>query len=435
MTINSTANRGKQGFTLIELLVYMGLLGIIVVVAGKAFTDSTGFRIRTEGMLKGHAEARDVAAILREDLNQMGAKTSFETDGATVQSDAFVDATSETDKSSFSLNKDRDTIVFNKIVYDESGSAQYVQRVSWMFVPNEGLYRGCKTLWPTSADPAECHSSDSDPVLMSNKVQSFKLWPGTRLEDGESGGEDVFAKGSSFTLAPRTNSTNTTFFIMPVLTPDENGTSVDVKGLQTNDGHHGTRLASQLYLLDGGSSTLSAEAWTSCKTFSFEEFATYAVSMNISSSCRTSSPNYMCDFQAGVDHIGIGFRTPEGELIPGIHDFMTYPTQSISGVEASRYAEFSIPTRIENACLAITIALYSPEVYKGNFSISNIAIYKRNASEYVFNTTPGSTAYGASTDENKNNVKAFKLEMDVSVNKEISHVENVILTPNNGTEG
>lgn len=427
-------NKAKQGFTLIELLVYMGLLGIIVVIAGKAFTDSTGFRIRTEGMLKGHAEAQDVAGILREDLNQMGAKTSFETSGAVVQSDVYF-TTSETDKSSFSLSKNRDTIVFNKIVYDESGSARYVQRVSWMFADNDGLYRACKTLWPSDASPAECRSEDSAPILMSDKVKSFRLWPGTRLEDGESGTEDVFAQGTSFTLAPRTNSTSSTFYIMPVLTPDESGTSVDVRGLQTNDGHHGTRLATQLYLLEGGSSTISAEAWNSCRTFTFEEFTTYAVSLNISSSCRTSSPNYMCDFQAGVDHIGIGFRTPEGTLIPGINDFMTYPTQSISGVEVARYAEFSVSNKIENACLAITIALYSPEVYKGNFSISNISIFKRNASEYVFNESFGSASYGVSPDEDKNNVKAFKLEMDVTVNKETSHVENIILTPNNGTEG
>lgn len=430
-----SSKTSKNGFTLIELLVYMGLIGIIVVIAGEAFSNSTKFRIRTEGMLKGHAEAQDVAGILREDLNQMGAKTSFETDGAVVQSAAYIDAASETDKSSFSLSKDRDTIVFNKIVYDESGSAQYVQRVSWMFVPNKGLYRGCKTLWPSSADPAECHSSDSDPVLMSNKVRSFKLWPGVRLEDGESGREDVFALGTSFTLAPRTVSTSSTYYLMPVLTPNAEETSVDVRGLQTNDGNSGTRIASQLYLLEGGSSTLSTDAWNSCKTFTFDAFSTYAVSMNISSSCRTSSPNYMCDFQAGVDHIGIGFRTPEGTLIPGINDFMTYPTQSISGAEAARYAEFSVPTRVDNACLAITIALYSPEVYKGNFSISNITIFKRNASEYVFDQSVGTAAYGASSSENKNEVKAFKLVMDVSVNKEVSHVENIILTPNNGTEG
>lgn len=433
--INSSANRGKQGFTLIELLVYMGLLGIIVVVAGKAFTDSTSFRIRTEGMLKGHAEARDVAAILREDLNQMGAKTSFETSGAVVQSDAFINASSESDKSSFSLSKNRDTLVFHKIVYDESGSAQFVQQVGWKFVPDDGLFRSCKTIWPADANPAECPSEEADPVLISDKVQSFKLWPGVRLEDGENGQEDVFAKGTSFILAPRTNSTSSTYYIRPVLTPDASETTIDVRGLQTNDGHHGTRLASQLYLLEGGSSISSAESWNSCKTFSFDAFATYAVSMSISASCKTSSPNYMCDFQAGVDHIGIGFRTPEGELIPGIHDFMTYPTQSISGIEAARYAEFSIPAKVENACLAITIALYSPEVYKGSFTISDISIFKRSASEYVFDTNPGSAAYGVASSEHKNDVKAFKLEMDVSVNKETSHVENVILTPNNGTEG
>lgn len=435
MMFNPSSNKGKQGFTLIELLVYMGLLGIIVVVAGKAFTDSTGFRVRTEGMLKGHAEAQEVANILREDLNQMGAKTSFETDGATVQSKAFVDESSEIDKSSFTLSKDRDTIVFNKIVYDELGKAQFIQQVSWMFAVNRGLYRSCKTIWPSDVNPAECLADNPVPVLMSDKVKSFKLWPGTRLEDGESGNEDVFEKGSSFTLAPRTSNTSSTHFLVPVLTPNDDNTSVEVKGLQTNSGNSGTRIATQLYLLDDSESTSGSDSWNNCKKFSFDAYSTYAISMNISSNCRTTAPNYMCDFQAGVDHIGIGIRTSEGEIIPEIHDFMTYPAQSISGAEAYRYADFSIPIKIENICLAITIALYSPEVYKGNLTISDIAIYKRSAAEYEFNKSVGASAFGMSAGEDKNKIKAFKLEMDVSVNKETSHVENVILTPNNGTEG
>lgn len=427
-------NRGKSGFTLMELLVYIGLMGLIVVIAGRAFSNSTKFRIRTEGMLKGNSEAREVSAILREDLNQMGAKTFFTANDAEIQSGAFYNASSDADKSSFYLSASRDTISFNKVVYDEIGNAKFVQQISWMFVNNDGLYRMCKTLWPTGANPPECLADNSVPVLMSNKITSFRLWPGVRLEDAESGEDDVFTKGSSFTLAPRSNSTSKAYYIMPALTPNEDNTVVNVKGLQTNDQNRGKAIASQLYLLDGSSSTINADSWTSCRTFTFEALATYAVSMDITASCKTSAPNYMCDFQAGIDHIGIGFRTPDGEQFPDIHDFLTYPTQSISGEESSRYAEFSIPTKIENACLTVTIALYSPEVYRGNFSISNIAIFKRNAANYDFNTTPGSKAYGESG-EDKNKVKAFKLEMDATVNNETSHVENIILTPNNGTEG
>ena len=38
--------KAKSGFTLMELMVYIGLLGLIVIIAGQAFSDSTRMRIR-----------------------------------------------------------------------------------------------------------------------------------------------------------------------------------------------------------------------------------------------------------------------------------------------------------------------------------------------------------------------------------------------------
>ena len=37
----------KAGFTLVELLVYIAIVGIVVIVAGQAFSNSTKMRVRT----------------------------------------------------------------------------------------------------------------------------------------------------------------------------------------------------------------------------------------------------------------------------------------------------------------------------------------------------------------------------------------------------
>ena len=76
----------KSGFTLMELIVYMGIVGIVVVIAGQAFSNSTKFRIRTDNMIKASQEAENVATIFKEDVSQMGAKSSKE-DGVAGRGD------------------------------------------------------------------------------------------------------------------------------------------------------------------------------------------------------------------------------------------------------------------------------------------------------------------------------------------------------------
>ena len=42
----------RAGFTLMELMVYIAIVGIVVIVAGQAFSNSTKMRVRTQSMLK-----------------------------------------------------------------------------------------------------------------------------------------------------------------------------------------------------------------------------------------------------------------------------------------------------------------------------------------------------------------------------------------------
>ena len=68
----------KSGFTLMELLVYMAIVGIIVVIAGEAFSNSTKFRVRTDNMIKSTQEAENVGMLFKADVEQMGTKSSKE---------------------------------------------------------------------------------------------------------------------------------------------------------------------------------------------------------------------------------------------------------------------------------------------------------------------------------------------------------------------
>ena len=100
----------KCGFTLVELLVYMALLSIIVLVAGRAFSDSTKFRVRTQNMLRATQEAENVAMLFKSDVSQMGAKRSVNSgtpasgtagdNFSNVYGDVFIDP-DNSDSSSF----------------------------------------------------------------------------------------------------------------------------------------------------------------------------------------------------------------------------------------------------------------------------------------------------------------------------------------------
>ena len=63
-----------------ELMVYIAILGVIVLIAGNAFSDSTRFRIRTQNMLKANEVATAAASMFVEDISQTGAK-SYKTAG------------------------------------------------------------------------------------------------------------------------------------------------------------------------------------------------------------------------------------------------------------------------------------------------------------------------------------------------------------------
>lgn len=59
----------KRGFTLMELLVYMAIVGIVVVIAGQVYSDSTKMRIRTQGMITANEIAENAGVLIRDDVS------------------------------------------------------------------------------------------------------------------------------------------------------------------------------------------------------------------------------------------------------------------------------------------------------------------------------------------------------------------------------
>lgn len=420
----------KRGFTLIELLVYMGLIGVIVVIAGQAFSDSTKFRVRTQNMLQGTTQADDLSQMIAEDLSQMGAKFVLNNGSNKLETDVFYDD-ANSDHSSFALNAAHNQISFKKLVYDNSGNAEYSQLVTWR-LDGTNLYRSCRSLEIKSASlstyPSNCPHGDegnSFEVLISDKVSQFSLTPGRRLQDADFKtdaanyypAKGYFSLGESFALAPRTGSG----FIR--VESEASGSNVNLSQFPSNTGTD--KVATQLYLLTGNPTGENFD-WKNCVKFNFEPNKTYAIAFQMISFGTRTNPNFMRDFLPSYDHMSIGLRKPDGTSISYAPDFMVYPSESND--DFNRYVEFSVPKQTDNVCLAFTIALFSPLVWKGSLTISNFAVTLRDEAEYSF------AAFNLDDKEEKKKVKAFKLNLAIKYGNETSRIDKMIPTPDNGTE-
>ena len=428
--------RGKKaGFTLMELMVYMAILGFIVIVAGRAFSDSTKFRVRTQNILKATQEAENVATIFKSDVAQMGAKSSLQVKGAGGD-DQFINAEQSAkvhwandDASSYSLTAGGeggfDELEFKRFRYTSQGAYAAVEQIRW-FVENDILKRSCKTTTGTP-DVDVCPSGDPIVVEIASDVKEFQVWyatPGAVADDDQVFPACVGGACGGFGMVARTGEEN--FGGLSII-PDASNSMVTLTNFSTNYKKNentvdeGGSLANQVFATSAGYNGIWRNGCDAVK-FDLESGIEYEISFEVSDG---GNHEKMRMFVPGRDHMAVGFRYAKDGNKPGeIDDFLFYPPADEDGVGV-RKMRFTVPKKVEGVCLAFTFASYSPVAANGKIDISNLTLKKVVSSNYQF-------AKVGLSNENKARVKAFRMKLQIARAGETGDVDIVVPTPSNG---
>jgi len=455
----------------------MAIMGFIVVVAGRAFSDSTSMRVRSQNMLNSAEEAGRVSAILKEDISQMGAKSWVASNGNfEMVEEVYIDFANK-DYSSYILTRKTDifdSIYFKKVHYNAtSGACGGVMSVEWYVKPVSGdnvLYRKCScasaTKCPNSCNNNVCTTTQE--VEIARNVSEFKLLP-SRPGVQNSSSSTSNSSSNSNTMFPPENS-NKAFNLVKEA---NGGTAVAFPNAT------GTRYTLCKFTPNPPSGTTTPPAHTNfyiaqynqyvCQPFKFFPGEEYSIDFElpcIRPACASSENaskcygiteeenfNPMSRFQPKSDHLSIGLRTKNnGPPISGIPDFLFYPPYDMNGQKAWHF-EFSVPKTYNNAplacidatgaceaCIGITGAFYSTAA-NGHLDIQNLTLSRKTDNVYHFNHSDPNynpAASSASTTPNRASVKAFELTLGINKNRgknqrdEITSAAIVIPTPNNG---
>ena len=449
----------RAGFTLIELMVYIALLGGIVLIAGQAFSDSTKMRIRTQSMLQATETAEKVASLFKADIAQTGAKTSMEAgdspSGAeygnnfsNIYSSVFMDpnnATAENkDSSSFSVitKNGFDSLTIRRIRYDESGHYVAIEQIAW-FVHNETLLRNCKVIEKNTAIPEgdPCtDGADSEPnnIEMASNVSKFKVTPGKPSVLGNNTQMFPATGETEFRFVGRNDGDREMPLVMNEIgEAHKGGNTQTITGFYQNYDQSMQTIKTEAErktneVIAVRNETYSETSWQALcakngNHFTFEPDNEYEIFFEIAPTEVNTDKSKL--FVPGVDHMSVGLRDIEtGNPISQLGDFVFFPPLGVkSEGSGERSMRFSVPTKIENACLAFTFACYSPLVSQGKVSFTNLKILKIPSVNYKFEN------YNFESHKNdKQNVKAFRLDLDIKNRGESGHVEIVVPAPSNG---
>lgn len=447
----------KRGFTLIELLVYMAIVGIVVVVAGQAFTNSTKMRVKTQGSMMANQIAEDVGSLLKDDLAQVGAKSTREQTIASgddqfssVYTDVYMDPDNEEmnlrDSSSFVLTTTNNfsDLKFRRIRYDEDGKYMSTEEVRW-FVEDGSLQRSCWTVAKgagvTLADNDPCAATsvdDAASTIIANDVDAFSVSAGKPTVSEED--IQLFPRsGNEFMLLPRFGEAH-----YNLLTVTNNGTTSELQGFASNfdmERNEANTVSTteevernQVYVAEYESGiSLSTTNWkTRCSQegnfFTLEPRITYEISFELPK--PLNAQNKIATFKPEQDFLAVGFRDNKGQAFSNLSDFPFYPTVLMEGSGGvTRSMRFAVSDTVKNACLVFSFASFSPATPEGALTISNLKLKRVATANYSFDSWNTETT---SNIKEKKNVKAFKIVLAVKKNKEMGKIDLVIPAPSNG---
>lgn len=471
----------RSGFTLMELLVYMMIVGIIVLVAGQAFTDSTKFRVRTQNMLRATQEAENVATLFKSDVSQMGAKSSKEAGNAdggekygdkfsNVYSDVFIDPDNAVDdnkdSSSFLIaNEDGfSNLIVRRVRYDNLGHYQAVDEINW-FVDNGVLKRSCRTVTGTAddeackketADEAKNHGVEiatgvkkfniiaSKPSVATDSVRIFPCPSDPPCADDAEKtqfrlvartGESGFASGMDPVNEDGDATKGGKQAVMPRFYPNFNKETEALK----DESEQKVNQVIAIKKEDGALINWKNMCSNYGGLMTFEKNHEYEIFFEIPVPANSKDKSLM--FVPGKDHMSVGFRSvstgdlPKKEGTPLIEDFLFFPPLDPDKGAGKRVMRFSVPEKVENVCLAFTFACYSPLVDEGSLTIENLKVREVANSSFDFEEPHFSPE---AHKKEKKNVKGFKLELEIArggkggENGETGSIDLVIPTPSNG---
>ncbi len=426
----------------------MAILGVVVLVAGNAFKDSTSIKVRTQNMLKANHAAGEIAGLIVDDVAQMGSKVveSSKWSGEySVIKEVFIDPDNPNnnlkDLSSFILKKNattlKDSLYFRTARNDEDGKFVAVDEVSWYVADvNENnvgkLMRKChriKKAVGVANDPL-CPDNESSEVIMAENVSKFTILPAKPSQLTGTAGKLIFPKVDStvFRLIPRIDGVD--YFRIDV-SPASGGTSVEITNFVTNyvqdeESPYAKKRANQLYAAEANA--ISGNWKDLCARMELKAGQEYELSfsmplMDLSDWSQTFVPE--------VDHMAVGVRKADGSSIPRWRDFLFYPPEGEMAGDVNRSFRFSVENDINDACLAFTFSFFSPLVNIGKMTIAGLKVRKIMDVNYSFD--PNFKLDRTSDIPDKKLVRAFQMKFEVDVHGEKGSVSQVISTPSNGS--